>query len=156
MVKIYKKSEGLNSILQMDARYPTRLDAFCNYFRIGFFELELHCVFCRCECSLEDLASFYAKDLALVWKGLQCFATCRRCVQQAALLELQTFCRCTVNATDIEAVTGLPLSCILFRCQFCLKVLSNAEKIACVGRNCQFKLVRYTWRGHCKDCVAVQ
>lgn len=140
----------------MAARYPTRLDLFCEYFHIPFFDLHLYCVFCHCVCSVEDLAGFYARQLALVWKGVHCFATCKRCVRKAAKIELQTFCRVTIHATDIEAVTGVPLSCILFRCTECLKVLSDSEKIACVGRGSTVHLVNNTWRGPCAECSRAQ
>lgn len=137
----------------MAARFPTRLEEFCEYFEIPFFKLNLHCLFCNSSCSLEDLAAFATRDLSLVWKGYHCFATCKSCIFSAAAVEFHNFLRCSVDAAHIEGITGVPLSCILCRCRCCLKVLSNSEKIACVGRSERLHLVRVTWRGTCSDCV---
>lgn len=133
--------------------YPTRLDAFCRRFNIDFFSLQLHCVFCHKPCSLEDLAGFFTKELGLIWKGDYCFASCKECVYKAAELEFVHYYRGSVNAVDIERATGISLQCILCRCSVCLKVLTNTEKIACIGRGVNLHLVRNTWRGLCTDCI---
>lgn len=137
----------------MATRYPTSLDAFCDYYNIAFFNLNLRCLFCNSVCSLEDLAGFFIKQLALVWKGEHCFATCRECVYKAAEAEYLYFHRGTINAVDIEHITGVPIQCILCRCAVCLKVLSEAEKIACIGRGLHLHLVQNTWRGLCSNCM---
>lgn len=137
----------------MEHQQPRRLDDYCRVFQIDFFNLHLRCVFCNFYVNLQDLASFFLKQLSLIWKDNQCYACCTACVKHSARYEAQLYCRCVVNARNIESLLRIPLKDIVIRCLLCYSLLDYLEKIDNICQGEELYLVRSTWRGYCRACI---
>lgn len=142
----------LLSLYPMAAEPPTRLDEYCRVTGITFFDCQLPCLFCKFNLTLQDLANFYTKELCLVWRNNQCFASCAKCLRLCAKFENENYVRCTVKACNLESLLRVPLSNILVRCLYCFKKLDFAEKLDCCNADLPFYLVRHHWRNCCRLC----
>lgn len=154
---IYKK--GITEIhkrLQMANLLPSRLDEFCEVYRVSFFNLRLPCIFCKFLCTLEDLALFYTKNLSVVYRDRVPFACCDKCLKHTALYERIKYSQCAVKCSVIDVVAGKPLSDLLIRCMFCFALLDVAEKQNCLSRDEDFVLIRGYWRGRCRNCKLIE
>ena len=139
--------------LLMAARFPVKLDDYCSYFDVNLFHLSLPCIFCGTYCNLQDLASFYLKDLNLVWRSYRAHACCIKCTLLSARHEYEKHCICVVHASSLELLAQRSLVDIPIRCTLCYKLLDVAEKVDCVAADVCFSLVRSSWRGPCRSCI---
>lgn len=137
----------------MDARFPIKLDDYCFYFSIPFFDLHLKCVFCNFYLTLQELADFYEKGLSLIWRRNICFACCRKCIQLSAKFEKENYFVCCVTPTTLECMLTKCLKDINIRCMLCLRKLDYAEKIDHLVKDEVFCLIRGYWRGYCRFCM---
>ena len=138
---------------QMEPLFPTKLNEYCSYFDISFFDLSLKCIFCKHYLNLVDLAYFYEKGLSLVWRNNICYACCDRCLKCSARYEANRHFQCTFNTATLHAVVEKPLEDIEIRCYYCLCILSLVEKCDLIARGRPTCLVRGYFRAPCKDCI---
>lgn len=136
----------------MEPSQPTRLDEYCKLHCIDFFNLRLHCIFCKFICTLEDLAAFYQKNLSLVYRLGIPHACCSKCLRHSAEYERYKFFQCAVNYSVIDVIAGKSLNDLIVRCLYCLALLDYAEKYDCLSRGEQVVLVRGHWRSCCRNC----
>lgn len=139
----------------MASLQPTRLNEYCKLHSIDFFDLRLHCIFCQFICSLQDLASFFEKNLSLVYRNNLPFACCMKCLKQTAIYERERFCQCTVKSSLIDVVTGKSLQDLIVRCLYCFALLDSIEKRECLNRDEDLCLVRGHWRWYCRNCFSL-
>lgn len=140
------------SLYSMAAERPTRLDEYCRQLGVTLFNVQIPCLFCKFTLTLQDLASFYTKELSLVWRDSFCYACCAPCLRLCARFEKENYVRCIVKASYLESLVKLPLSEILVRCLYCFKKLDLAEKFDCCISDLPFHLVRHHWRNRCRLC----
>lgn len=131
---------------------PIRLDEYCKRLGVSFFDVTLPCLFCKFTLTVQDLASFYSKDLCLVWRGKNCFACCTPCLKLCAKYEQENYSRCIVSGYCIEGLLNISLCNLLVRCLYCFKKLDYAEKIDCCVGDLPFCLIRHHWRNCCRLC----
>nr|AYA93910.1 MAG: E6 protein [Human papillomavirus] len=136
--------------------FPTSLDAYCSNFAIPFFDLKLKCIFCKKYCSLKELASFFEKQLSLVWKGYICYACCESCLCLTAKYESENYFQCTCKVQDLHGLLEKPLGEILIRCFYCYDLLDLATKYDLIARDYVACLVRGHWRAPCRSCMKRQ
>nr|AYD41502.1 MAG: E6 protein [Human papillomavirus] len=140
----------------MAALHPTRLDEYCKLNDVSFFNLEIPCVFCNFNLTLQGLADFHQKDLCLIWKHNKCFACCPPCLRLTAKYEFENYFQCAVKCCMLESLVKIPLSELTVRCLFCFKKLSYEEKIYCCLQNLDFCLIRCHWKNLCRFCRSLQ
>lgn len=133
--------------------FPTNLAAYCSHFNIPFFDLKLKCIFCKNYVSLKELASFYEKELSLVWKNLICYACCERCLCLTAKYESENYFQCACKVQDLHALIERPLNEVLIRCYYCYDLLDLATKFDLIARDYKACLVRGHWRAPCRSCL---
>ncbi|ABR20502.1 E6 protein [Human papillomavirus 88] len=139
--------------MQMEDSYlPKRLDDFCSIFNISLFDVHLPCIFCGYILDLQQLGSFYQKQLSLVWRSGACFACCVPCSRLSARYEAERFYRCSVKGIHFEDFLRKNLADVVCRCYECMSLLDLPEKLDCIFRGECFHLVRNTWRGTCRNC----
>ena len=139
----------------MDSSQPTRLNEFCRVNNITFFDLRLSCIFCQFVCSLEDLASFFTKDLSIVYKYNKPHACCRKCLLLTANYEREKYFQCVVKSSVIDVVAGKRLEDLIVRCLYCFALLDSIEKKECLNRDENIALVRGHWRSFCRHCFSL-
>lgn len=137
----------------MEPQFPTDLDSYCNYFKISFFDLKLHCIFCKFSVSIVDLASFHNKKLSLIWRDKTPYCCCSKCLRLTALYEKQNYFVCTAKSHLLTGLLGKELSDIVIRCEYCFSILDYIEKLYHVYNDKDFILVRGNWRGVCRNCM---
>lgn len=125
---------------------------YCKQENISFFDLQLHCLFCKFAVSLPDLASFYCKKLTLVYRDNSAFAACSKCLKLSALFENERYYTCSIKAWLLSDLIGKPLSEIAIRCENCMSLLDYIEKCDCIYQGGYFHLIRGNWRGCCRNC----
>lgn len=133
--------------------FPTRLDEYCRYFDISFFVLRIRCIFCSSFLDPQDLASFYMKQLNLIWKNKIAYGCCSLCLKLSAIYERNNFFQCAVNSVNIEHLAKKPLKDIVVRCLGCFKLLDLAEKFDIKVKEELYCLIRGHWRGLCRNCI---
>lgn len=132
---------------------PTRLDDYCRQNNISFFDLKIPCLFCRFDLTLQELAAFFTKNLALVYKeGDKCYGLCFRCTRVSARHEAEHYLRCIVKSDFVDVLAECPLIALTIRCIECYKQLDAAEKLDIRARSEDLYLVRKHWRGYCREC----
>lgn len=136
----------------MENLFPTCLKDYCSYFNICFFDLTLHCIFCRQICKLVDLAHFFEKQLKIVWRHNVPYACCNCCLELCARYESERYSVCSVKAENLHALVGIPLQQICLRCNYCLGLLTPSEKVDLIARGRYAWLVRGYWRAICSRC----
>lgn len=132
--------------------FPTKLDTYCEYYGISFFDLQLRCVFCKHWISGVELAAFHTKYLSLIWKQNVCYACCTNCLQLSARYERERYYQCSVKSAFIVDLLHKPLCDIVIRCLHCLRRLDYIEKIEHLYNEEPFHLIRCYWRGYCRNC----
>lgn len=140
----------------MAGRHPVRLDDFCRVYDLSLFNVSLPCIFCNFICDLQDLASFFMKQLSIVWRNGKPFVCCRKCALLSAKHEFERFCVCLTKAASLENLLQKPLRAIVIRCVYCYQLLDISEKLDCCASDESFALVRGTWRGPCRHCIRKQ
>lgn len=139
--------------LLMETLFPTSLEAYCEYFNISFFKLNLKCIFCKNYLSPVDLALFHVKQLSLVWKQHVSYACCNRCLLLSAKFESEKYFQCACPVENLHALLEKPLQEIILRCYYCYSLLDLAEKFDLISRSKQACLVRGHWRAPCRNCI---
>lgn len=137
----------------MENLNPTNLQDYCRLFNISIFDLNIQCIFCRFVLDLEHLASFYNKNLSLVWRDSNCFACCISCCRLSAKFERENHYQCSVRSVDLETILQKPLHAVVVRCYECLRLLDLVEKYDCVCRDDYMHLIRSSWKALCRYCV---
>lgn len=125
---------------------------YCKQENLSFFDLQLYCLFCKFLIPLPDLASFYCKKLALVYRDGNAFAACTKCLRLSAIFENERYYTCSVKAHLLSDLLGKPLNEIAVRCENCMSLLDYIEKYDCIYSGGYFHLVRGNWRGCCRNC----
>ena len=137
----------------MEQIFPTKLNDYCTYFEISFFDLSLKCIFCKHYLTLVDLAKFHEKNFCLVWRKNICYACCDKCVFCSARYEANKHFQCTFNTSTLHAVVQKPLQDIDIRCYYCLRVLSLVEKFDLIAQGKPTCLIRGYFRAPCTECL---
>lgn len=113
--------------------------------------LHIPCIFCNAALSPQDIFDFNTKQLKLLNRNGQTFACCARCLRLSVQYESQYY-TCSVVAGNLSDLLGAPLCKITVRCEFCMGLLTEREKLEAVDAELYFHLVRGWWRGPCRQC----
>lgn len=135
----------------MDCQSP-RIDAACDLAFAAVELLHLSCIFCHSVLSFQDICSISFKTLRVIVRGDQYFGSCSKCLRATARYE-RRFYTCSCKASKIAALCRQPLTCIIIRCEDCMKLLSFTEKLFLVEKDLFCHLIRGHWRSQCRLCL---
>lgn len=132
---------------------PKTLVSLCAALEITLDELNLSCIFCKGDLTLDELESFTKRHFRVIWRSGFPYGVCWACTFTKAREQGWRHHTFSAGATTVELDTGIPLGDLHIRCTVCLKPTTYLEKLAVVSRGGRFHKIGHHWRGFCTACI---
>nr|DAZ92262.1 TPA_asm: E6 [Manis javanica papillomavirus 1] len=137
---------------QRRSENPLRIALLARSQEKGIAEVDIPCNFCGLLLPLSDKVKFDVTHLNLLWKPDGPKGICQSCVKAIGYQEFCTYYEGTFTGAEIQFRYGCTFVDLNIRCQFCMRLLSDAEKSAILTTGSPVHRVRGLWKSRCIQC----